>query len=203
MRGASRMSELRDDDAAPGASSSTDNLQRLLDQIEACGDDGRITVREVVATLGARAFAPLLLAPSLALVSPLSTLPGMPTVLATLVGLVAVQMALGREALWLPRILLDRGLRADRARRAIRWMRPWIRRIDPWLNERLTVLTDRPGNLVALGACCVVALFSPVMEVVPFLTTLVAAAIALFALGIFVRDGVVVFAGYVLLGGAL
>lgn len=185
-----------------------DNLERLLDRLEAVGrgraPDDPVNLGDVVAALGARSFGALLLVPSLLIVSPLSAVPAVPTILAAMIGLVAVQIILGRPALWLPRVLLQRSLPSRRLVRALETLRPLLKRLDPYLNERLTALTDRPGNLAALGLCCVIPLMMPVIEFVPFLTSVVATAMALFGLGIFVRDGVLMLAGYgIVLAGAL
>lgn len=178
----------------------TDNLERLLDRIEAVGHDRApddpVSLGDIVVALGARSFGALLLVPSLLIVSPLSAIPAVPSILAAMIGLVALQIVLDRPSVWLPQVLLRRSLSCRRMMRAMEALRPILRRLDPYLNERLTVLTDRPGNLAALGICCVIPLMMPVIEFVPFLTSVVATAMALFGLGIFVRDGVLMLAGY-------
>jgi hypothetical protein len=96
-------------DAAPPLTvNRRDNLMRLLDQLEHETADGRVSVRDVLELLGPRAFTPMLLVPCLALVSPASAVPGVPSFLSLLVGLVAVQMLFGQSRIWLPVFLLDR-----------------------------------------------------------------------------------------------
>ncbi|MTJ05939.1 MAG: exopolysaccharide biosynthesis protein [Sediminimonas qiaohouensis] len=185
----------------------TDNLERLLDQLEQLGQGraktDKVSIADIVAALGPRSFGALLLVPSLAIVSPLSAIPTVPTVLAAMIGLVAAQIILDRPALWMPGVLLRRQLANGRLQQGLEALRPLLRRLDPYINERLTFLTDRPGNLAALLLCCVIAFFMPMIEFVPFLTSIVATAMALFGLGIFVRDGLLMLAGYgiVLAGG--
>ncbi len=186
----------------------TDNLERLLDQLEQLGQ-GRaksdpVSLGDIVEALGPRSFGALLLVPSLAIVSPLSAIPTVPTILAAMIGLVAAQIILGRPALWMPGVLLRRRLTNRRLQQGLEALRPLLRRLDPYINERLTFLTDRPGNLAALALCCVIAFFMPMIEFVPFLTSIVATAMALFGLGIFVRDGLLMLAGYsIILAGGL
>ena len=48
---------------------------------------------------------------------------------------------------------------------------------------------------------CVVSFFMPLIEFVPFLTSILAAAMSLFAIGLFARDGVFMLVGYGLLAG--
>lgn len=176
------------------------NLIELLDFIEAETGDGHISVGDIIDILGPRSLIPLLLLPCLAMVSPLSAVPGVASVLSVIVGLVAVQLLIGQRRLWLPRMLLRRSLHADRMARMARHMRPVLRRIDPLLCQRLEVLTRRPGNLPALCIFCVVSFFMPAIEFVPLLTSTLASAMTLFAVALFARDGVLMLVGYALVG---
>ncbi len=178
---------------------------QLLDQLEHETSDGRVSVRDVLELLGPRAFTPMLLVPCLVLVSPVSTVPGVPSLLALLVGLVAVQMLFGQTRIWLPVFLLDRAIDAERLRRTIRFLRRPVAVIDPWINERLTWLAERPANLPALLIFCLVSFLMPLIEFVPLLTSTLASAMTVFAIGLFARDGVFMLAGYALVaaGGAL
>jgi hypothetical protein len=187
--------------APPRPAPPNDNLTRLLEQIEAETGDGAVSVREVLGILGPRAFTPMLLVPSLVLVSPASAIPGVPSLLSALVGLVALQMLLGHARIWLPRLLLDRALDADRFARVLGALRGPVARVDPLINERLTWLADKPGNIPALAICATVSFFMPLIEFVPFLTSILAGAIALFATGMFARDGLFMLLGYGLVGG--
>lgn len=173
-----------------------DNLMRLLDRIDEETGDGQVSVRDVLHVLGPRAFTPMLLVPCLVMVSPLSAIPGVPSFLSLLVGLVAVQILFGQSRIWLPGFLLDRSIDADRLSRAIGFLRRPVALVDPLINERLTGLADKPGNLPALTAFCVVSFFMPLIEFVPFLTSVLAGGMTLFAIGLFARDGVFMLAGY-------
>lgn len=176
----------------------------LLDQVEAETGDDRVSVRDVLHLLGPRAFTPMLLVPCLVIVSPASAIPGVPSFLALLIGLVALQMLFGQHRIWMPHLLLDRSVDAHRLNRAVAWLRRPVALIDPWINERLTWLSDKPGNLPVLVIFCVVSFFMPLIEFVPFLTSILASAMSVFAIGLFARDGLLVLCGYALvLGGAL
>lgn len=172
------------------------SLSRILDDLDAAAAGERVSVADVVAHVGTRSFAPLLLVPALVLVSPLSAIPLVPTTLGLFVALVAAQMLLGQRRLWLPGVLLNRDIRADRFRAAIAALRGPVARVDPWLRVRLTVLTDRPASAVPLMLCLAISLSMPLLEVVPMMTSILAVAVSLFAVGLFVRDGVIVVVGY-------
>ncbi|MEI4231393.1 exopolysaccharide biosynthesis protein [Roseovarius sp. D22-M7] len=178
---------------------------RLLDQLERETGDEQVSVRDVLALLGPRAFTPMLLVPCLALVSPVSAVPGVPSFLSLLVGLVAVQMLFGQTRIWLPRFLLDRAIDAKRLRRAVRYLRRPVALIDPWINERMTWLASKPASVPALLIFCAVSFLMPLIEFVPFLTSTLASAMTLFAIGLFARDGLFMLVGYMLVaaGAAL
>ena len=189
----------------PAPASRRDNLMRLLDQLEHETGNGQVSVRDVLQLLGARAFTPMLLVPCLVLVSPISAVPGVPSFLSLLVGLVAVQMLFGQTRIWLPGFVLDRAVDATRLRRAVTFMRRPVAIVDPWINERLTWLADKPANMPALLIFCTVSFLMPLIEFVPFLTSTLASAMTLFAIGLFARDGLFMLTGYALVaaGAAL
>lgn len=183
---------------AQGRASRHDNLMRLLDEVETKTGGGRVSVRDLLTPLGPRACAPMLLLPCLALVSPASTVPGVPSFLALIVGMVAGQMLFGQDRLWLPAFVLDRSMDDAHLRRTINFLRRPVAALDPWINERLTSLADKPANIPAFLIFCTVSLLMPMIEVVPFLTSVLALAMTLFAIRLFARDGVFMLGGYAL-----
>ncbi|KGB83284.1 hypothetical protein JT55_02950 [Rhodovulum sp. NI22] len=170
----------------------TEVLEALLD----ASNDDRVTVRQIVEKMGERSFAPLLLIPAMILVSPVSSIPGMPTFGAIIIALVTVQMLLGRKHLWLPEKLAERSITADRLERAVNWLRKPAAWIDRHVHQRLCYLTFRPLSHFALLTCLAVTMVMPLMEFVPALATVAAFAITLFAIGLMTRDGVFVIGGY-------
>jgi hypothetical protein len=77
--------------------------------------------------------------------------------------------------------------------------------IDPWINERMTWLASKPASVPALVIFCTVSFLMPLIEFVPFLTSTLASAMTLFAIGLFARDGLFMLVGYMLVaaGAAL
>ena len=57
-------------------------------------------------------------------------------------------------------------------------------------------------SFIALGICISIAAIMPFLELLPMVTSLGATAIALFALGLMVSDGLFVMTGYAVIGGA-
>lgn len=167
------------------------SLSEVLEQLEHAGEDReRITVRDMLETLGERSFAPALLLAGLIAVSPLSGIPGMPTTVAIMVVLVAGQLALNRPCFWLPDWVLCRKVGRRRFCRALRLLRRPADFVDRHLlRRRLTFLTGRQSARLIGIACIAVALTMPPLEILPFAATTAGAAITAFALSLVARDG--------------
>jgi hypothetical protein len=173
----------------------------ILDKLECAGGgsgggDGTVTVGEIVERMGPRSFLPLLLIPALLMVSPLSSIPGTPTLSALIIGLIAAQMLLGRQRLWLPAFVRRRSFKRARLERAIGFLRRPVGWIEPMMRPRLAVLAEGPGAYIALLVCLLVTAIMPVMEFLPILASVAAVAITLIATGLLARDGVLVLSGY-------
>lgn len=178
-------------------------FDELVDEIERAGSEKGLSVEDVLRQMGERSFALLLLVPTLVVLSPVAVVPGVPSLLALLIGLIVLQILLGRDHLWLPAVLRRQTLPPHRQKQVVaflRWPAAWI---DPWLKVRLTWLTDPPGNIPPLLICLVISFLMPLIELVPFLTMTLATAMALFAGGLYLRDGVLVVLGYCAVGAGL
>lgn len=183
-----------------GGAQAPRNLTGLLDALEAAATGPRVSVAEMLDHLGDRSFTPVILAVSVLLVSPVSAVPGLPTLSALLILLIGVQGLARRRHLWLPGALMRRELRADRVRRAIGWLRRPAAWIDRHSHARLRGLTTGPARLVAFLLCMVIPLMWPALELVPMVTSIGAGAVALVAFGLLTHDGLYVLMGYAMCG---
>jgi hypothetical protein len=153
--------------------------------------------------LGARSFAPFILAIGLVALTPIDSIPTLPTTFGVIIFLTAGQMLLGRRALWLPRILSNRAVNADRLKKALTWMEPRARWADRWLGMRLTFLT-RGVSLTAIAICCaLLAMIMPLLELVPLVSTIPSAAFAAFGIALLIRDGIAALVGFALTAATL
>src|SRR6185312_5229104 len=78
----------------------------------------KVSVGEVVQTLGSRSFSPFILAIGLIALTPIDSIPTLPTTFGVIVFLTASQILLGRKSLWMPAILSNRSINADRLKKA-------------------------------------------------------------------------------------
>lgn len=156
----------------------------------------RLTLGEIAAGLGGRSFGLLLLALALPAWIPVLP-PGVPSVFGLAIALLALQMALRRPRPWLPGVVARRGLAAARLERALLRARPWLQRLEGLCRERQRWLFEGPAAV--LLALWLLLLALALMVPLPMTNSGPAAAIALTALGLVERDGLVVLGG-VLLG---
>lgn len=165
-------------------------LEEVLRRMASAGEDGTVCVGHLLDAMGQRSFGPLLLVPSLIVVSPLSGIPGLSTVSGAIIALIAVQMLVGRHVVWLPRRLRGRCLDQRQLERAVGFLYPAARVADRLVRPRLSVFTHRPFSRLIAAVCIAMAALMPLLELVPFASSIVAAAIAAFALALIAHDGV-------------
>jgi hypothetical protein len=163
-----------------------DVLQRMQDLAD---DSDKVSVEDVVDLFGARSYGPFLLIPALVEISPLGAVPALPTVLACIIALFAVQILIGREHIWLPHFIEKQCVSSKKVKKAVDWLMPIGRWADRWFHGRLKWLTKGLFVRIAAGACIALAATVPALELVPFASTAPMAAIAMFGLALMVRDG--------------
>lgn len=173
--------------------SSPSSLVELLDRIRKTTKEGqRVSMEEILEEVGPRSFGALLLVAGLITLMPLvGDIPGVPTVMALFVVLVAGQLLLHRRHLWLPEWLLDRSVGRDKLDTALDWMDRPAQFIDRWLQPRLQSFTHRAATYPIAIACLFVAAVMPVMEVIPFSANLAGGALTAFGLSLITHDGLV------------
>lgn len=171
--------------------SSPSSLAQLLDRIRATTTEGRrVSMGEILDEVGPRSFGALLLVAGLITLMPLvGDIPGVPTIMALFVALIAGQLLLGRRHLWLPDWLLNRSVERDKLDTALDWMDRPAHVIDRWLQPRLRAFTHRAATYPIAIACLFVAAVMPVLEVIPFSANLAGAALTAFGLSLIAHDG--------------
>ena len=173
-------------------------LSDVLGQLEASAHDESIAVQEVMDHLGRKSFAAVILVFTLMSASPASAIPGLTTVSAIVVVLMAGQMLVGRDGPWLPDFLAKRRLPTSRVCQAVGWLRRPVAFVERFFKPRLSFFVKRPGIFLTLGVMLAIALFMPVMEIVPTSGSIASIVIAFFAAGLLTRDGALVLLGLVL-----
>ena len=131
--------------------------------------DAKVSVGRIAQALGSKSFASVILAVGLIAVTPIDSIPTLPTTFGAIILLTVGQMLIGRRSLWLPRIIADRGLDARRLEAALIKLQPYACWADRWIRTRLSFLTDG-GFVFAIAMCC--AALMPVLELLPLVSTI-------------------------------
>jgi hypothetical protein len=173
-------------------------MKRLSDELEEwLASPGHKRLGDLVEVFGKRSFA---IAFVLLLALPALPLPtgGVTHVFEVIAVLLAMQLMVGRDEIWLPRRLCERELGGDT--KFVTGLIRVIRRVERFSRPRLTFLFGhRLSNLVfglVVAAGSIAAFLAP-----PFtgLDTLPALAVVLISLGVLLEDFYVVIAGLVVL----
>ena len=177
-------------------------LGDLLDRLENSAGKGWVRVGDLIDGLGETAVTPLVLMIAILVVSPLSGIPGVPTLSALILTTLNVQSMFGSRYLWLPQMLRQRSVPVRRLQQAIDWLRRPCAFIDRHSQARLKFLTYGPMKLVAFIATLAIPLTWPFLEIFPFITSIGALSLALVAFGRMTRDGLYLLLGYAMIGAA-
>lgn len=171
-------------------------LSEELAELRAVAGERAITLREVIYTLGGRAYMLLVLLLALPFITPIP-LPGLSMPFGLAIALIALRLSLGQKP-WLSMNLQRKELPAGFIGKVFGFAEKVLRFFEKFLRPRLTFLTDTP-LLVQLHAVLMLlaalALLLPLP--IPFTNSFPAWTILLLAAGLLERDGLFILAGYV------
>ncbi|MFN0263993.1 exopolysaccharide biosynthesis protein [Tepidamorphus sp. 3E244] len=187
----------------PAAPREGEEIYDTLGTLESLGGDGDVSLADIFDALGHSTLAPLLLVPALIVVTPLSGIPGLSSMIGIIIALVSVQMLFGRNHLWLPNLLLRKDVDAARMQRWVKRLHTPARWIDAVTRKRLTWLLVPPFVSVVHLLCLACGLAMPMMEFVPFSSSILGFVVLLVAVGLIARDGLWVFGSLAVLGGGV
>lgn len=182
--------------AAERAVTKTPRMSELLEAMAAGRGDGDITIGEIVDRFGDRSFGVLILVLALPAWIPVLP-PGVPSIFGIVIAGISCQMLVGREAPWLPDFVARRSIPAERFARLVTRTVPWLRRAELALRQRLDpAFAGGLGIRIVAFFCLLLAL--AVCIPLPMTNAGPALSLAVIALGLIERDGLVVLAGIVL-----
>ncbi len=192
-------------DADLSGTTEAHSLGEILDGLAEQGrEQDQVSVDDMKKAVGQRSYGPFLLVPALLEMSPIGGIPGLPTVIALLIVIVAVQMLLGRDHLWIPGFLGRRSVEGERLEKATDKMRGIAGWADRLFHGRLTFMTRGIWVRIIALLCILLCLTVPGLELIPFASTFPMAAIALFGMALLVGDGLLVLLGLaVVIGGGI
>jgi hypothetical protein len=171
-------------------------IQSLSDVIEGFGEDERpvLTVGQMLEQFDSRAFGAMLLVFGLLNCLPLP--PGSSTILSLPILLLAPQIAWGSDVPWLPRKLVDHPLKRDDLRGLFRRLTPIVRRMELVTRPRLKILFGPIGERLIGVVCTLLALV--LVLPIPLGNLAPGATVAVLALALLQRDGLLALLGYLM-----
>ncbi|GAA4433098.1 exopolysaccharide biosynthesis protein [Bremerella cremea] len=182
---------------------SPESLTEVLQQMKENTEGDQISLGDVLDALDSRSFGPLLLVPAILAVSPIGAIPGMSIATGLVLLLVSVQMLVSSGRPWLPKRLLNFSFSRETFAQGIDKTLPWAKWLEKFTARRLTFLTTAPFYYVLAIIIALLAILFIPLALLPFAVSIPGLAVALFALGITVEDGVMVLLGLAIAGVAV
>ncbi|WP_254813744.1 exopolysaccharide biosynthesis protein [Rhodovulum sp. ES.010] len=178
-------------------------VSHVLDKVAQAAEGEAMRLRELIEALGAASFLPLMMVPALAVVSPLSGIPGFSSLCGLTIGLFAAQMITRRRHVWAPRWLMHREISTPKARRAVAWLRRPARWLERTARPRLGALVRPPFSILPELACLVAGLAMPFLELFPFSSSLLGLSVVVLSVAMLTRDGLLALVGMAPFAGAV
>ncbi|MBK1834649.1 exopolysaccharide biosynthesis protein [Roseibacillus ishigakijimensis] len=174
-------------------------LTTTLEELDDQSTGGKVKLGDLVESFEHRGFGPIFLVPALvALVPPLSGIPGVPALCGLVTVTIAVQMILGRSYPWLPERLRALSVSREKVEKMQQKGRPFAEWIDSLSAQRLTWLTHPVSVRLLAFLIAFLALSMIPLELVPFGAAAPAGAIVLLSLGLMARDGLMILCGWLI-----
>jgi hypothetical protein len=182
------------DPAAP-AENETLRFSQVLRRLGE-GEGERLSINDIVQAFGERAFGALMLCMGLLNILPWP--PGGTTIMGAPLLFITVQLAVGRDTLWLPRRICGASFSRGNFRSGLQRALPTLERVErltkPRLSWAVRSLGERLIGTVCFLLTCVLVLPIPGGNFIPALV------IAAFAVALVQRDGLVALLGWLGVG---
>lgn len=172
-----------------------------LDELASQNDE--VCVGDVLDDFGKRSFGPFIMIFALIEITPIGAIPGVPTALASVIALVALQLLFGKEHIWMPRFVQNRAVESKKLHKAVGKLRGVAHWLDEHSKDRLEALTEGVWIRIAAIAILILCVTVPPLEVLPFASSGPMLAIAAIGLALIVRDGFVMLLALLLAAAAL
>lgn len=158
---------------------------------ELASENDEVCIGDVLDDFGARSFGPVIMIFALLEITPIGAIPGVPTALALIIGLIALQLLLGKDHIWMPQFVQNRAVGSKKLHKAVTKLRGVAHWLDEHSKDRLGALTEGVWLKVAALAILILCITVTPLEVLPFASSGPMLAIAAIGLALIVRDGLV------------
>ena len=179
------------------------SITELLDDLNDNIKGDTVSIGDVFAAFGQRAYGPILFILALICFSPIGSIPGASIVTGTLIILTAVQYFFKSGEPWIPDFIRKRSVSANKAKDSLKMTKPYLKKIDNVFKPRLEVMTRPPVNYIAMAILIVLSITMFPLAFVPYGVTPSSAAILLISIALVTKDGCVMTLGLLGSLGAL
>ncbi|MEI4231474.1 exopolysaccharide biosynthesis protein [Roseovarius sp. D22-M7] len=182
----------------------SDRLVRdIVDRLERCAQTDEVGLGDLLESFGAASFVSAIMVPAVLVVSPLSGIPFFSSLCGISIAFIAGQMLFKRSHLFLPEVVTRRTVPGDKLRVALKWMRRVADFLDRHTQKgRLGRFVGPRGRILPQSLCVMSGVLMPVLEIVPFSSSILGAAVLAFSIALLTRDGVFVLVGISILAAA-
>jgi hypothetical protein len=178
------------------------SVRAIVSRLEEVSDRDQVPLQDLVESCGAASFVPALMVPALLVVTPLSGIPLISSICGITIALISAQMLWKRDHLWLPGFVMTRQVPGQKLRGAFQRMQSIARFLDRHTrDDRFHQLVGRGGRVVPQALCVIAGGLMPVLELVPFSSSILGTAVLCFSVAMLTRDGLFVVFGLVIMAG--
>ncbi|MGQ0526936.1 MAG: exopolysaccharide biosynthesis protein [Alphaproteobacteria bacterium] len=167
-------------------------LADILNEMDKDAKDGKLNLGDMIERLNTRGFGPLLLATGFIAVLPTGAIPGVSTLVALLVILIAFQILIGWSSPWIPERLRAINFPQSYFEKGKDKLMPAAKAIDRLIQPRLQFLTSGIAIRIIAVICVGIALSMPFLGLIPFALLIPGLAIVFFGLGLSAHDGLLI-----------
>lgn len=179
-------------------------FEQTLNEFEHDMKGSQVSIKQMLVVLNNRGFGALLLIPCIIELLPTGAIPGVPTICATLIILLSLQILLGKRHPWVPKKIQNRTFEYKKLKSGLNKSRPYIKWIDRQTRARWKFLASHSAERLASLSIITLALTIYPLELVPFASSIPSFIIALYAIGFLTKDGLLLMITWILaLGGGI
>ena len=178
-------------------------VREIIDRLETTAQRDNVTLKDLVEACGPASFVPTLMVPALLVVSPLSGIPLFSSFCGIIIVFIAAQMLFKRSHLYLPHAVTRHTVPGDRLRGGLKRMRRVADFLDRHTHKgRLGQFVGHGARILPQSLCVIAGALMPLLEIVPFSSSILGTAVLSFSIALLTRDGVFVLVGMAIIGAA-
>ncbi|SFB11040.1 Uncharacterized conserved protein [Poseidonocella pacifica] len=175
----------------------------IVERVAEVADNGTVRIGDIVEAFGDDSFLPVLIVPALLVVSPLSGIPLFSSICGLSIAFIAGQMVIRRKHLWLPKRLMRAKMKGEKLRNVLDRVRKMARWLDRYASGHLKWLMRRPLRKTLQILIMLCGLAMPFLEIVPFTSSILGAAVLAFTTALLTRDAIFALLGSCIVAAAV